>query len=181
MRYTRVGVASYAIASVLVVTVLGVAWARSRAPAPPAPAQAGTQAGTEAAAEAPSETAAPEPGPAAQESAAAAYEAECGSCHRDGEARGRSIPALRGLAVTLFTSRGGRAYLIDLMLDGGVRSIDNGQTVYAETHPSFEELSDARIAAILNHMLESWGNQELLPSEPALYTATAVAARREGR
>lgn len=29
-------------------------------------------------------------------------------CHREGEARGRSIPALRGLAVELVTSEGGR-------------------------------------------------------------------------
>ena len=178
MRYTRVGVASYAIASVLVVTVLGVAWARSRAPSPPTP----PTASTEAPATAPSGAAAPAPGaaPAPQDSGAAAWEAECGACHRDGEARGRSIPALRGLAVTLFTSRGGREYLIDLMLDGRVRSVENGRTEYVESHPSYEELSDASIAAILNHMLESWGNQELLPAEPPLYTAAAVAARRAG-
>jgi cytochrome c5 len=174
MRYTRVGVASYAIASALVVTVLGVAWARSQG-------RAGTRAITESSAEVPAAEAPGGPAPPPQESGAAAYEAECGGCHRDGEARGRSIPALRGHAVTLFTSEGGREYLIDLMIDGRVRFVESARTVYEETHPSYEELADATIAAILNHMLVSWGNENLLPTELRLYTAAEVAAQRARR
>jgi mono/diheme cytochrome c family protein len=181
VRYTRIGMASYAIASVLVVVVVGVAWARSRVPASPAgsPAEAAQPAGratapaagTQAAQAAPSTT-------AVQESGAAAYRSECGACHGEGEARGRSIPALRGFAVELFTSEGGREYLIDFMLDGRVRSVEGGRTVYVDGHPSYDALSDEAIAAVLEHMLVSWGNDELLPADRRPYAASEVAARR---
>jgi mono/diheme cytochrome c family protein len=164
VRNTRIGLASYAIASVLVVAVVGVAWTRSRAlPEPEA-----TPAAERAA----------EPIADAQESGATDYQSECSGCHGEGQARGRSIPALRGFAVELFTSEGGRAYLIDFMLDGRVRSVEDGEVAYVESHASYGELPDARIAAILDHMLVSWGNDALLPAERRPYTAAEVAARR---
>lgn len=192
MRYARVGVASWAIASVLVVVVVGVAWVRSQGAAAPdrgaaaAAARAADRAPAGAADRAPADAAAPvDPSPEApaapsQEAGAAAYQAECAGCHRAGEARGRSIPALRGHAVALFTSDGGREYLIDLMLDGVVRFEEDGRTVYDETHPAYEQLSNEAVAGILNYMLVSWGNDELLPPEPRLYAAAEVAARRGG-
>jgi cytochrome c5 len=164
VRYTRIGLASYAIASVLVVVVVGVAWARSRALPEPASAVS-------------VDASSPALG-VARESAAEAYDAECGGCHGAGEARGRSIPALRGLAAELFLSEGGRDYLIDFMLAGRVRSVEEGRIVYTESHPSYTELPDARVAAIINHILVSWGNDELLPPEPRLYTAGDIAAAR---
>jgi hypothetical protein len=167
VRYTRIGRASYAIASVLVVTVVGVAWARSRPlPQPDVPTPVGP---------------ADAPVVESQASGADAYRSECAGCHGEGQARGRSIPALRGLAVELFTSEGGRDYLIDFMLDGRVRSMEDGRIVYLDGHPSYPELPDATIAAILDHMLVSWGNDELLPAEARLYTAEEVAARRDAR
>ena len=174
MRYTRIGTASYAIAAVLVVAVVAVAWARSRPAsepvgAPPAEATPPTLA-TQQTPEAPV-------GVAAQEAGAAAYGAECAGCHREGEARGRSIPALRGLAADLFTSEGGRDYLIDFMLTGRVRTLEDGRATYDETHPSYAGLSDGSIAGILNHMLTSWGNEALLPDRRP-YTESEIAARR---
>jgi len=167
VRYTRIGLASYAVASVLVVAVVGVAWARSRAMPEPGRDQ-------------PSEASTP-PVADAQESGAAAFQSECAACHGEGLARGRSIPALRGYAVELFTLEGGREYLIDFMLDGRVRSMEEGRVVYLDGHPSYAELSDAPIAAILDHILVSWGNDELLPAGRRAYTAAEVAARRPGR
>ena len=178
MRYTRVGFASYAIAGVLLVTVLSVAWARSRASAAPGIEAAGATAPAAGVAAPRS----PEPdglAPPPQEADAAAYEAECSGCHRSGEARGRAVPALRVHAVSLFTSEGGREYLIDLMLDGSVRFVEDGRTQYDDTHPAYEELSNETVASILNHMLVSWGNRELLPQDARLYTAAEVAARRQ--
>jgi len=64
------------------------------------------------------------------------------------------------------------------MLDGRVRFIEDGRTVYEETHPAYEQLSNEVVAAILNYMLVSWGNEELLPTGARLYTAAEVAARR---
>lgn len=167
MRYTRIGLASYAIASVLVVAVVGVAWARSRPLSEPEAIPAVERVA--------------EPTVVTQESGAAAYQSECSGCHGEGQARGRSIPTLRGFAVELFTSEGGREYLIDFMLDGRVRSMEDGEVAYIDGHPSYGELPDARIAAILDHMLVSWGNDALLPAERRSYTAAEVAARRTVR
>jgi mono/diheme cytochrome c family protein len=167
MRYTRIGLASYAIASALVATVTVVAWARSQSMSEP---QAGEH----------TRPAAP-PVSEVQELDTAAYQAECAGCHGEGEARGRSIPALRGLAVELFTSEGGRDYLIDFMLQGRVRSVESGLVSYRESHPSYARLPDASVAAILNYVLMSWGNDALLPSERRLYAAADVAARRRER
>lgn len=163
MRYTRIGFASYAIAAVLVVAVVGVAWTRSRSVASPVPSSSS----------APTEPSATEP----QESGEAAYQAECAGCHGDGERR-RNIPALRGYAVELYASEGGREYLVDFMLTGRVRILEDGRVVYEEAHPGYPQLSDARIAAILNHMLTSWGNDLLPPAGRRPYGAPEIAARR---
>jgi mono/diheme cytochrome c family protein len=163
VRYTRIGHASYAIGAVLVVTAVGVAWARSRT-APEGPPSAVGAAAT---------------GPtSAQDVGATVYDAECSGCHGTGEARGGGIPALRGGAVSLFSSEGGREYLIELLLDGRVRKAETGGIAYVESHPGYPRLSDAEVAAVLNHMLVSWGNDALLPRETTRYTATEVAARR---
>jgi cytochrome c5 len=164
MRYTRIGFAAYAIAAVLVIVVVGVAWARSRSLPEPTSTAA--------------DEVASRPGAAPQESGAAAYQAECGGCHGAGEARGRGIPALRVHAVELLSSEAGRDYLIDFMLTGRVRSMQDGRASYDESHPSYAELTDGRIAAILNHMLASWGNEALLPAGARLYAPGDIASRR---
>lgn len=164
MRYTRIGFASYAIASVLLILVVGVAWARSRPVAETAAV--------------PSEEPAPDAPPAPQEAGEAAWQAECAGCHGAGVARGRSIPALRAHAVELFAAEGGRDYLVDFMLTGAVRYVEEGRIVLDETHPAYAELTDQRIAAILSYMLTSWGNEELLPDGARLYSAAEIAARR---
>lgn len=168
MRYTGIGAASYAIAAVLVVAAVTVAWIRSRH----APEDA-----TPATPTLPEATGSPV-GVPSQESGDAAYRARCAGCHREGEARGRRIPALRGIAVDLFVSEGGRDYLIELMLTSRVRMTEDGRVTHDEAHPSYAELSDASIAGILNHVLTSWGNAALLPDDRRPYTAAEVAAHR---
>jgi len=172
MRYTRIGPLSYGIAAVLVATVVGVARARSGAPAAPGSTQ---PSGPSTAQTTPEDEGGVD---VRQVVDSAAWQAECSGCHGAGEARGRSIPALRGLAVELFASEGGRDYLIDFMLDGRVRSVEDGQVVYAESHPSYESLPDSQIAGILNYVLNSWGNDALMPAERRLYGEADIAARR---
>lgn len=155
MRYTRVGLASYSIAAMLVVTVVGVAWARSRSSAPLD--SGGDMTGA---------------------LGADVYARECRGCHGTGEARGRSMPALRGRVVDLFASSGGRDYLIDLLLDGRVRRVESGEPTLVDSHPGYAHLSDVEVAAVLNHMLSSWGNDALLPERATLYVDDEVAARR---
>ncbi len=95
-----------------------------------------------------------------------------------GEARGSSIPALRGGVPSILQSEGGREYLVTLLLDGRVRRTVGGHVSLAASHPGYARLSDRELAAVLNHMLSSWGNDALLPRGPALYTAQEVASQR---
>lgn len=109
---------------------------------------------------------------------AAVWASECASCHGDGEARGGFIPALHGLAVDLLLADGGRDSLIDFLLDGRIRRLRDGEVTYGSGHPVFDRLSDTEAAAVLNHMLLSWGNAERLPAGMPLYSLDDVAARR---
>jgi len=170
--------ASYSIAIVLLIAVVAVAWLRSRERA--APPSEGATAGA-----VPSETPAAETRPAGGEAGpppaslgSDVYATQCRGCHGEGEARGRTLPALRGNVVTILGSEGGRAYLIDLLLDGRVRRVEGGETTYAPTHPDYAALSDAEVASVLNHMLTSWGNDALVPQNARPYTSDEIAARR---
>jgi cytochrome c5 len=162
MRYTRIGLASYLLGALLLAAALVVAWARSTASAP-APGVAPGAA---------------ENGAAWRALGASVYAAECASCHGEGERRGRSIPPLRGFAVELFASAGGREYLIDLLLDGRVRRIEGDRVSFEPAHPDYEHLADDEAAALLEHMLRSWGNAALLPADARPYAPAEVAARR---
>jgi mono/diheme cytochrome c family protein len=164
MWNTQIALASWVVTALLLAAALGVAWMRSR-PATPPPAEV-TGAPP-----------APDGVPAPADAGADIYAAECRSCHGAGEPR-RRIPPLRGLAVELFVSEGGREYLIDFLLQGHVRSVENGEVTYSLSHPPYDHLSDAAGAAVLNYMLTSWGNDALLPREARLYTPADVAARR---
>lgn len=172
MRYTRVSTASYVIASVLLLVAVGVAWTRSRVvQAAPATADSVSMA------------AVPPPGTVAAEHSglaadSAIYIRDCRSCHGAGEASGRRIPPLRGHTVTLFASEGGRDYLIDLVFDGRVRTLDKDGVAYRQSHPPFGDLTNAEIAAVLNYLLTAWGNGALLPTGTRMYTADEVGRRR---
>jgi cytochrome c5 len=168
VRYTRIGWASYGVGGLLLAVALLVAWARSTpAPAPAHPAAA-----------APGATAAAPPGPGATALGAAVYAAECRSCHGQGERRGGAIPPLRGYTVELFRADGGRDYLIDFLFDGRVRRLEEGRLVYEKAHPIYTHLSDEAAAALLDHLLRSWGNESLLPAGTPPYQPAEVAAHR---
>jgi cytochrome c5 len=173
MRYTRIGTASWLIALFLIVVAILVAWVRSDT------ARHSDQIATV------------EPVAGAQETRVAAadwrvvgartWAAECNSCHPSGEGR-RGLPPLRGHAVELFQSEGGREYLIDILLDGVVRTAVNGAVELVPSHPTSEQLSDERLAAVLNHMLTAWGNEALLAPGETLYEANEISERRrQGR
>jgi cytochrome c5 len=155
MRYKHVGTASYAIALLLLAVAVVTAVVRGRTPAAgrPGPAAA-ADAGT----------------PDRPSLGREVFEAECSACHPGGEAVGRAIPALRGRFVVSFTAAGGREAAIDLLLRGTTPG-DGG-------HPEYAHLSDAALAAVVNHMLAAWGNEALLPEGTPLLAPGEVAARR---
>jgi mono/diheme cytochrome c family protein len=158
MRYTRLGTATWLIAVLLAGFALAVAVVRSTAPSPEPRADGTTEFEW-------------------RELGSRLYAAECASCHPAGRGGG-GLPPLRGHAVDLFTSEGGREYLLDLMLDGVVRTEVGGAVELIASHPPFDGLRDAEIAALLNHMLTSWGNDALLPPGIELYAPADAEARR---
>jgi mono/diheme cytochrome c family protein/heme/copper-type cytochrome/quinol oxidase subunit 4 len=102
----------------------------------------------------------------------------CQGCH---QATGAGLPGfappLAANMPRLHNAEGGREYLIDVLLYGlsGEIQVD-GQT-YNNNMPAWPQLSDEQIAAVLNHELTSWGNEEAL-TEFTPITSGEVAARR---
>jgi len=99
------------------------------------------------------------------------YIANCRNCHTaDGSGRGM-YPPVRDLALHL-DAEGGRDYLIDLTLHG----LHTGE--YGAPMPPMPELSDARVAAVLNHTLVAFATNVEAPDPRRLYTPAEVTARR---
>ncbi|HUF17070.1 MAG TPA: cytochrome c [Thermoanaerobaculia bacterium] len=159
MRYTRLGTATWLIALLLAGFAIAVAFVRSGTSGAPEPVREDTGVFEW------------------QDLGARVYAAECASCHPAGRG-GAGLPPLRVHAVDLFLSEGGREYLIDLLLDGVVRSEVDGAIELMESHPPFDGQTDAQLAAVLNHMLTSWGNDGHLPPDRALYLPEDVKTRR---
>lgn len=95
------------------------------------------------------------------------YDAECSSCH----AQLTHIPEL-------FSRGAGRTYLVDFMLFG----FDGEAMIAGRTrrlrHPPFDDLSDEELAAVLNHMLVSWGNRESLYEDAEFYEPREIELAR---
>jgi mono/diheme cytochrome c family protein len=159
MRYTRLGTATWLIALLLAGVDIAVAFVRSGTGGATEPVRDGSGAFEW------------------QDLGARVYAAECSSCHPAGRG-GAGLAPLRVHAVDLFLSEGGHEYLIDLLLDGVVRTQVDGTIELVESHPPYDGLTDARLAAVLNHMLTSWGNDRHLPPDRALYVPEDVEARR---
>jgi mono/diheme cytochrome c family protein len=112
-----------------------------------------------------------------RELGAATY-VNCQGCH---QATGAGLPGfappLAGNMPRLHNADGGREYLIDVLLYGlsGEIQVD-GQT-YNSNMPAWPQLSDEQIAAVLNHELTSWGNDEALTDFTSI-NSDEVAARR---
>ena len=98
----------------------------------------------------------------------AVYAAECQACH----ATLTHIPEL-------FAAQDGRSYLIDLMLNGYDGEMVIEGSASSVEHPRFADLDDAELAAVLNHLLVSWGNDEALPDEPDFYAPPDIEEARD--
>lgn len=106
------------------------------------------------------------------------YASNCQSCHQAG---GTGIPGafppLAGNMPDLVAAEGGREYLIDVLLYGLTGEIEvNGQT-YDNVMPAWDSLSDEQIAAVLNHELTAWGNEQELADFTAI-GAEEISERR---
>ena len=103
----------------------------------------------------------------------------CVPCHQgDGFGKAGLYPPLMTNAPELV--KGSRTYLITVLLYGleGKIAIKGQKVVYSGLMPSQYSLKDEEIAAVLNYILTSWGNDKLLPKDFRHITADEVKAER---
>ena len=116
------------------------------------------------------------PAAAASPDGAALYVQQCSLCHQ-ADARGApgQYPPLRSRVGTIAASTAGRHYLADLLINGMSGAIKAGGATYVGYMPSFRQLPDDQIAAILTHVagLDT-------SNSPAITTADVAAARARG-
>lgn len=108
----------------------------------------------------------------------ALYATNCSGCHQtDGRGVPGAFPPLVEHAPALYRADGGRAYLVALVLYGLQGEIEVLGDTYRGVMPPWGHLSDRELAAILDHVLTTWGNEALLP-DFAPYAAEEIAAER---
>lgn len=99
------------------------------------------------------------------------YVRNCANCHgRAGEGWDQ-YPGL-GHTARLFAEPGGREYLLDLHLYGLT------SRRWRAPMPPMGHMQDVELAAVINHVLTSFGNERYLPRGAGLYLPSDVAARR---
>lgn len=100
----------------------------------------------------------------------------CAGCHQaSGQGVPGAFPPLSGHAADLFQAD--REYLAQVVIFGLQGPITVNGHDYDGVMPDWQSLSDSQIAAVLNHVLGSWENAELLDEEQP-YDAEEIAAIR---
>lgn len=105
------------------------------------------------------------------------YAEQCSACHgKDGRGTGTQFPPLAGNR-DLFIDR---LFPVYVVLHGLSGPIDVAGRRFNSVMPPFAHLSDAEIAAVINHVRTSWGNGTLRPGgmQP-IDAATVKKARGE--
>lgn len=108
-----------------------------------------------------------------RELGSSSYVRNCMNCHgRDGE----GWDQYPGLSHTteLFSAPGGRDYVVDLHLYGLT------SPRWRAPMPPMGHIHDTEMAAVINHVLTSFGNEARIDGAP-LYTPADIAARRGQR
>lgn len=103
----------------------------------------------------------------------------CVACHQpNGQGVPSAFPPQAGHAPEIYNVEGGRTYMIHTVLYGlqGEIVVD-GTTYNGIMTPWGAILKDEQIAAVLNHVLTSWGNDALLEDFTPI-TSEEVAAER---
>jgi mono/diheme cytochrome c family protein len=101
----------------------------------------------------------------------------CFACHKpNGEGSG-FYPPLAGHAPKLLSAD--RTYMVKVILYGleGEIAVE-GKTYKTKMRAFGDQLKDDEIAAVLNYVLVSWGNDKMLPKGYKEFTAAEVKALR---
>jgi mono/diheme cytochrome c family protein len=102
---------------------------------------------------------------------------QCQGCHQPtGAGIPGVFPPLAGHVPEILAAKGGRAWLIQVLLWGMSGEIAIKGAKYNGVMPGYRQLSDADIAALLNHISTQWGNK--LPAGQRPFTAAEVQAQR---
>lgn len=99
------------------------------------------------------------------------YVRNCANCHGRAGQGWDQYPGL-GRTAALWAEPGGREYVVDLHLYG--LTSDR----WRAPMPPMGHLQDAEMAAVINYVLTSFGNERRLPAEARLYTPADITARR---
>jgi mono/diheme cytochrome c family protein len=100
------------------------------------------------------------------------YAANCRNCHLAGGEGWDQYPGI-GHTAQLFAAPGGREYLVDVHLYG------LASDRWRAPMPPMGHMQDIELAAVINHVLTNFGNQERLPPGAILYEPADIAARRD--
>lgn len=111
------------------------------------------------------------------QSGASVYQ-QCQGCHQPtGAGIPGVFPPLAGHVPEILAAKGGREYIIHVLLYGLTGEISVKGAKYNGAMPAFgQSLKDEEIAAVLNHISTSWGNK--LPAGQKAFTAAEVKAQR---
>jgi mono/diheme cytochrome c family protein len=139
---------------------------------------AGAPFGWEGASRALAQTAAPAGDFQWQAPGARTYDTNCSGCHqRSGRGIAGGFPPLAGHAPKLLEQKG-RAYMARVVLFGLAGTIEVEGTKYNGAMPSWSSLRDDEIAAVIDHVLNSWDNDQHLPKDFKPIVPSEIAAAR---
>jgi mono/diheme cytochrome c family protein len=117
----------------------------------------------------------------AQSDGAAVYATYCSSCHQaDGAGLPGVFPPLAGHVGDLFAAEEGPRHLANVLLFGMQGAISVDGTDYAGVMPGWFQLSDADIAAVLDHVMTAWGDADALDAYVPISVEDLAQARRGG-
>ncbi|ADD29619.1 cytochrome c class I [Meiothermus ruber DSM 1279] len=103
--------------------------------------------------------------------------AQCQGCHQPtGAGIPGVFPPLAGHVPEILAAKGGREYLIQVLLYGLQGQIAVKGTRYQGVMPAYAQLKDEDIAGLLNHISTQWGNK--FPAGQQPFTAAEVRAQR---
>ncbi|MGL4609267.1 MAG: c-type cytochrome [Trueperaceae bacterium] len=97
------------------------------------------------------------------------FTSNCAACHQaNGEGISGAFPPVRGHINAILAAEGGRAYSIQLLLNGLQGAIEVAGNTYNGIMPGWRQLSDEQIAAVLNYSLRLGETQDnFQPFEPS--------------
>ncbi|MCX7849314.1 cytochrome C-552 [Thermus sp.] len=106
---------------------------------------------------------------------------QCAGCHQaTGQGIPGAFPPLAGHVAEILALKGGREYLIQVLLWGLQGQIEVKGMKYNGAMPAYNGLKDEEIAALLNHIATAWGDDKKVQGFKP-FTADEVKALRAKR